>query len=519
MYPQDPHSLQQLGETAARLLSSGPHWIRRRKEKLTLLDETTVRRQMSVDFALPGADGPMQHWGGTPVFYAPLFFLQKGSDKPFDPDARLEDPEPHFANFDLRDGTGKAQSLPPRTWNGMVSAEMLWAVARDAADYQRIRIAGQHYPGARGLLADICSTDQLRAVGLVDQLRDSDAPTPEERLLRELDRRDATLRRLLDACAIASVVIVPLFGSDARRGIVKLSYDEQVADLRPRRGRRLLAGLGLFGYELWVDTPYIGAGNYHFEIQAPEGLEIYDAGLVRVGLRRLYAAAPPNYRAELARSSGFGTRLHLYVPSAARAAKAFAWIRFHVRRQEFIGGALGASVAVMLVLWGAWFVREDAREAPVSVPTLLLLFPSAVAAYAARPNPHRLTARMLRGARWLLEISAALPFVAATAFALARRRNGQVVDDTFADWWLAAAIVATVIAAVLLLGREFPQPRIRLQRLADRLGMDLDRPHRPPHPEPLLPRLKRHPAYRRLRRRAEAIRGKLRRPHMPRWRR
>src|SRR3954451_12852644 len=117
MYPTDPNIIATLGANAARLLSDVGGWMVRRKESVDVLDETLVRRHMSVDFDLPDWVWPTHNnSAGLPVAYAPLFFLQKGSDDLPDPSAVMLDPPPHFANFDLRDAASRSMSLPPRTW-------------------------------------------------------------------------------------------------------------------------------------------------------------------------------------------------------------------------------------------------------------------------------------------------------------------------------------------------------------------------------------------------------------------
>src|SRR6185436_9229776 len=98
LYPNRERELTRLGREAAHLLGNAD-WVLRRKEKVTLLDEITVRRQMSVDFQLPSDRKPFGHLDGDPVSYAPLFFLQKGLDEPFDEALPLKEPHKLFANF------------------------------------------------------------------------------------------------------------------------------------------------------------------------------------------------------------------------------------------------------------------------------------------------------------------------------------------------------------------------------------------------------------------------------------
>jgi hypothetical protein len=123
-------------------------------------------------------------------------------------------------------------------------------------------------------------------------------------------------------------------------------------------------------------------------------------------------------------------------------------------------------------MWLAYLVAGDAAESPAAVPTLLLLVPSVIAAYAARPGPHRLTAKMLTVARVALALSAAIPFVAAALLALAERdpNTGTVTDRSFESWWLAGAILATLLAAVLVAARLFPLPETTRKLWTERLA-------------------------------------------------
>jgi hypothetical protein len=260
MYPYSTHAIDAIGASAARLLSSGPAWITRRKERVTLLDETAVRRQMSVDFELPHDVAPVGLWLNERVWYAPLFFLQKGSDEPFDPDGDLRKPEPHFANFDLRDERGRALSLPPRTWNAAVTAAMLATLIRDGLHAHGRVITPSVDFAIAAIAAEICRAARMKAEQLVAKLRDpkdlSGAPLAAyEAELFLLDARDPFIRRMLDACAVASVVMVPRIGASARRGILKLAYDHEIVPLDGAgRLRPTLASTGLLGYDLWIDT-------------------------------------------------------------------------------------------------------------------------------------------------------------------------------------------------------------------------------------------------------------------------
>jgi hypothetical protein len=494
LYPDSQPVLEALGRSAAQLLclgEGGPGWVIRRKERVTLIDDSVVRRQMSVDFALPLDTKPLGEISGTPIYYAPLFFLPKGLDQPVDLSRGPQAPEPLFANFDLRDQREGALSLPPRLWNGLLTGEMLRTMIEDT-------LVGSGVPreeisdGIDGITNEICTSDRRLAELWLERLRDPDGlatATPEQRLVHEADAADPALARMLEVCASSSVAMTPLIGEEARQGIVKLSFDEQVADIAPpTRLQAPLPAFGWAGYGLWVVTPYIGGASYHFEFQAPDGLEIYDAGLVRIDGPEEPQRGGEDTGIVLDRCSGFVSRLHLYERSASDSLKTFAWMRLRVRRQEFIGGAVIAGLFVAAAMWGAYLAAPEASRSPNSVPTLLLLVPSLIAAYAVRPTAHRLTAKMLRNARFALGASAALPFIAAAFLALTRRHQGHLEGHTFEWCWLACACVATVLAFVLICARIFPQPDRHRRRAKEWLqrhlalefeGMPLP-PARPP---------------------------------------
>jgi hypothetical protein len=476
LYPRDPAALTQLGRSAADLLAPGPEWILRRKEKVTLLDDTAVRRQMSVDYLLPEALESLGTAGGEPVYYAPLFFLPKGMDRRYDPKQAPQAPEPLFANFDLRDETGRALSLPPRHWNGLLTTTFLIALIESTLADLGLAVTSAQQLGIAEIARLICLSEGRLADVRLDELRSSSGTSDETRALQlvaEADRESPYLARMLEICAGASVAMTPLIGERARQGIVKLSYDEEVEEVQTRkRLRPPFAALSWAGYELWVETPYIGAASYHFEFEAPAGLEIYDAGLLRIDGPEP-KRPEPNDDAILDACSGTMSRLHLYERTATGALKTLAWTRLRVDRGEFVAGATVAGIFVAVAMWAAFILSHAAKGSPNSVPTILLLVPSVIAAYAVRPSAHRLTGRLLRGARAVVVMSAALPFIGAAALALTKHAAGQLVSDTFRWVWLGCAVAATFLALVLLGSRVFPVPDRAQQTIKKRLQRHL----------------------------------------------
>lgn len=470
MYPEDPEQIAALGEDAERLLRGVTSWVTRRKETITVADDRIVRRMMSVDFQLPDWVKVRERPGCNDderdrqvISYAPLFFLQKGSDDLPRPAAALEVPQPHFAGFDLRDEQGRAMSLPPRTWNAKVSIQAMRVALRRAAHAHDISLSESAESFAAEALEIIATAERNDAVRLLQDLRSpKTADKPELASLHAALLASDELAWLVAACAVASIVMVPLVGHDARWGIVKLAYNQEVEFARLRL---LPAAAGLSGYHFWFDAPFIGAGTYHVEIPAPAGMEIYDAGLIQVDE---YGTNPDplDHEVTLQRASGFAQQVHLYVDDASNAHGAMAWIRIRSRRREFVVGAAFLASLISAVLWIGFGLTDDVREASPGTTALLLLFPGAAATYAARAGRHAIDRMALFVARGLLVFSAAAAFLAAGVIALSHRESGVIAGSAFETWLLGLALASSAATVLLWIAVLLPQPQIRWQLLA-----------------------------------------------------
>lgn len=477
MYPDDPATIDKLGETGVRLLRDVGEWVTRRKERISILDDRLARRYMSVDFELPDWVKPVSGSGATAVCYAPLFMLQKGSDDLPQPSKILIEPPPYFAAFDLRGPSGEALSLPPRTWNAKVSIRALHFATQEAMTKVGATGSPKLWDWLEEFYSHICTSERNEAVGLVDELRSTGLSglAPEAQILRLLLAKSETVDWLLEACAKSSIAMVPLVGQAARRGIVKLSYNEQIARfLLPPRGRKRIATyarlggarLGWTGTLVWIDTPFIGAGNYHVEITAPPGLDIYDAGLLQVP-EQAEPVRHSDHQITLSRVPAISSEVHLYAPDAERLHGALSWVRLRVSRQELLTTSVVVGCVITAVLWINLTLAGEIKRSPMGIPELLLLFPGAVAAYVTRPGPHRLTTRMLAFARFTLLLVALTPYAAALSLALATHgKHGHIASDAFKPWLLGLAVVASVGTLALILARLLPVPEIRRQHFA-----------------------------------------------------
>lgn len=414
----------ELDETAricTELLCHGADWIDRRKEAVTVLTERRLRRRMSVDLSLSSR---LPKHGGD--YLAPLFFLEKGRAQ--------------STNFDFLDEKGTRLTLPTRYDNALVSMAVLHAAAEAVLGDEALSpglwndlglVAQRDPPEAEQILTDM---------GLVDGTKARD---DEVAKLYE----NADFRWLAEALASSSVLLVPLSGNDGDRKIIKLAFDQEIDDLS-RGSRRGVIRAGWSGYAFVVDTPYVGARTYHFEIHVPPGVELTRA--------RLFVAS----RDRVGRATVHGPRrdMHLYVPEGEDQRTGAVALDFRLGRAGFMTGAVVASgvVLVALVLF-LLFAENIAQGGSSSAPSLLLALPGAIATYVLRVEEQSITSRLLVWARAFLLISGLSAFAAALRIGVAQPTPENPVSASALQWtWGGLAVVALIAFIGLLITRLAP---------------------------------------------------------------
>jgi hypothetical protein len=415
--PGEP-DLHLLARQTYELICEDLSWVYRRKEAVTLLDQLMTRRQVSVDFALPADVAPLTHTRqGEPVRYAPLFMLRKAPSR--------------FTRFDLRNETGAAIALPTRSENGRLAGGVLLHAARK-------QLRAEPTPAVVAELSKIAAEYPPRSRGLAARF-ETDRSTGERRALLA----DASFVALMWSLADSSVLSIPIVSDSGMRRVLKLSFDAPIADLDydPTAYR-----YGFRGYTAVFDLPFIGARNYHFELQCPAGLEIMEAGFVD---------AADAKRLRIARS--FSPQLHFYSDDALTSRKALVHVQLRVSGDGFLGAAALASVLVAASVTACWAFAGELREATTAAPSLLMLFPGLVANYLARPA-HRLTEVLLANARRVVLLSGAIAFITAARLAVIAK-NQPAAECTLKWEFGALAVIAWLLALVLLVARDRRIPR------------------------------------------------------------
>lgn len=432
--------IEQVADRIAPLLRRDLSWVERRKERVTILDEAALHRQISVDFSLrreteplPDVPGPEN---GERLYCAPLFVLQKAPA--------------NLLGFDLCDEAGRSLRLTSRHDNARISAATMrvWATLV-------LGEANMPMPPALG--------DEIERIACSDAMAGSHLAT---RLLARPGDFEAEVAVLqndhrftwwLSTIGHSSLVVV-LFRSPApQRKLVKLSIEQPIAKEARRPPR-----LGWNPYRVVVELPLIEARTYHLEAQAPPGLSIVDAVL------------RDDEHADSVKGAGDLHRNHLYQPGAQRSGAGTATLRLQVAA-GFRGGAVIAAGLATAAMAACWWRAGTIAGSPTSAPALLLVIPGLIATYVARPDAHPLTSRLLNLARRLVMVVGGLAYLAAAVVALSGAGHPEHSADRAESlrWWLApitafSALLFVLLTVTYLRGRIQPRERWKSRGFSDR---------------------------------------------------
>jgi hypothetical protein len=432
----EPPDTEKLGRFCAALLGEERPWVFRRKESVTVIDEATIRRQMSVDFSLDVIEELSDFKEvcgrvfGEDLCVVPLFILDK------DPASAL--------SFDLEDETGRTLSLMTTQENAEISAVTLKVLAAQKLE----RHLGRPLPeGLAGKLQQLATSNTTDGEEWLRRLEDpflEDADLEEIGCLLDRDNDEGEMRWWMETLAVASIVMVTFDSIPSHRRIIKIAY-EQPLDRKPK----ILAQLAIRSFKVWVFSPMIRSGRYHLDVTAPP-----DFRLTQVKLFDSKADKP-------VASSGFRRRAQLYLDNVHDPRGAISMLALRVSGRGVLGGALVAAILAFAAIVVCMVLSDDIVEGSGSNVALLLVLPGIIATYVARSDQHGLTTRLLAVPRWILLLgSGVATYYAAGAIALvgpvredlSTKAYEQAVDHNslLIKWLLLPAAVAA-LASVLVL--------------------------------------------------------------------
>lgn len=425
----DAIALRRMAQVTLALFIQPERWIHRRVERIYFKDHQQAHHQVSVDFTLPAGIRPVGTFEDKAVYIAPLFLLAKDSTKPlrqgkrrrrfivFRDEAfdltRAAIPTPACSNLDFTDQNGQNQPLVTHEQSGVLGTTMLLEIAE--------QVLGKPPTGRlKDHIEAIPQRSVLDLTGILQWLFGEELTPGDPRIGL---RKNKTFSELAYTLANHSIVACLFMDGPPRRSIYKLSYDQPTS-------KRISSGSGAFwrGFNSlrrslgWKSEQYfvplseIGASaSYHVAIEIPNELLINAVSLIGKRYRWFTQLHDKEHRDYAIRQVGSASQGEIYIPEPISGRRVgLIWVKLRARRAGFLTGALVASIitTVMLTLaaLGASEVLRDGKSEAGAAA--LLLLPTLLAAYIARPGEHAITSKMLRWARFALVADGILPALA-----------------------------------------------------------------------------------------------------------
>jgi len=428
---------KECGRRLLLLLLQSSSWVSHRTEHVSFRDDRSVVRRVTVELYVPEQAPVFRGDDGETYRLVPLSVMRRKT----------------LVNFELRDDGGKSVVMPTLRQNQAITESMLLACA-DAA-------LGRAHPPGTGAVADfvhqVISGDQDALTAAYKSLERGDAAPAVLGLAHQ-----RIFRAVLDRMADNFVLWVMIPADAPRRRKLTFSCDEPL-DLHYRKpgyekdegryklGDRLRAwrprvwcsALGLTTTRVRFPVPAAeNAASFHFEIDAPKGVQIVEASLL--------AGRPKEANPSFDHVQGGFPTVGLHVIEVPNGSLSRAQVGLQVLTRGWLMTSMLACWAVFgFVLAFAMHpgaVQGRTQDFPILI---LVAVAGVVAGVIAQSDAKGLAAYLLRWTRALATVAAILPLVATTFIALGTVRRSHVAPAL----WTAAAIggvIAVLLSAVCL---------------------------------------------------------------------
>ena len=445
-----PSNLAQARTVGAYFCSliDNPDWIRRRVETVHFVDLTRVERRVTLDIDMSKV---VQHAVDANLDLAavehlpvPLAMLQKTLLLDID----VKDSSGtslSIATSDEDSGAAHAVMLHRIDQQGMtltpLLSDKLYQIAKDMpsqSDY--LALAGMLPPRKR-----------QRMIGIDAWALGNAKPRPtqaERRIWDDLFKTDTIKKTIADFTRLFMPTVY-LRKNSTGLSLLKFRYVESETTLR--RGN-LLNRLGLTPSTVLIDAPAVGrAEREHLRLLAPQGLSITQMLLARVN-EGLDTAPTQHHESREALERGA-----LYSSGLERGSYV-AFAELLPNSSEFaLPAFVATAVSALLLLGGALYQGhygplEDAQ----STIALLLLAPSAVAAFLTRSGEHQLLGRLLQLPKLLVGLTALVSLLSAASIVILQQEVADgvrpLVDATTVVWiWQISGYYCLGVSVVLAL--------------------------------------------------------------------
>jgi hypothetical protein len=432
---------RECGRRLLLLLLRSSIWVSHRTEHVSFRDDRSVVETVTVEFYVPEQAPVFRGDDGQPYSLVPLSVMRRKT----------------LVNFQLRDHGGRSVVMPSLRQNQAITESMLLACAD--ATLSRGSGKARASVASRREIADfvhqVVSGDQQELAAAYQSIACGDAAPAVVSLVKQ-----RVFKAILDRLADNFVLWVMIPASAPRRRVLTFSCDERLyphyrqpgfrdnkyglgKTLSPWRPIVWCSALGLTTTRIRFPVPAAeNAASFHFEIDAPPGIQIVSASLLA---GRPKQTDPPFDHVQ----GGFPT-VGLHVIEVPNGSLSRAQIDLQVVTRGWITTSMLSSWAVfglMLALATHHAALKRAGDLPVLI---LLALAGGVAGLIAQSDARGLAAHLLRWTRSLATIAAALPLVATTYIAFESVHPAHVAPAL----WTAAGVggvIGTLLSATYFL--------------------------------------------------------------------
>jgi hypothetical protein len=435
---------RECGRRLLLLLLKSHTWVSRRVEHVSFRDDRSVVRSVTAEFYVPDEAPIFRGDDGQYYSFVPLSVMRRKT----------------LVNFEVRDQEGRPVAMPTLRQNQAITESLLLACADAVAGGN-----SDHSVARRREIEDfvhrVISGDQQELVDTYDSLESSREPAA---VLELYDNK--AFRAILDRMADNFVLWAMIPANGPRRRVLTFSCDEPLYLHYQSSGHKkgnngtaedvdtygMVKKLGVWRFTVWaaalglrptvIQFPVPAAENaasFHFEIDAPKGLQIVEASLL--------AGRPGREKPSFDHMKGNLPTVGLHVIEVPNGSRSRAQVGLQVANRGWLVTSL-ASCAAVFGLLIAFAVHSNVLERAGELPVLILIALAAAAAgFVAQSDVHPLAAYLLQWTRSLAFIAAILPLVAIIFIVFGGTAPTQVAPAL----WSAAAVsgAITLLLAVV----------------------------------------------------------------------
>jgi hypothetical protein len=447
---------RECGRKLLLIFMESSSWVSRRTEHVCFRDDRAVIRHVIAEFYVPDEAPVFRGDDGNAYRLVPLSVMRRKT----------------LVNFELRDEEGRPAALLPLRQNQAITESLLLACADVTFEHRRQTGAAAGNEIAC-FINKVVSGKQDELACAYKSLDDGSAGSA----VRELVE-DQTFRAILDRLADNFLLWVMIPAGAPRRRVLTFSFDEPLSlhyrkpgltgdeyepskkkyelgkKLNPLTPTVLLSALGLTTTRIRFPVPAAeNTASFHFEIDAPPGVEIAEASLL--------AGRPDDENKEPSFDhvqGGFPT-VGLHVIEVPNGSLSRVQVGLQVVTRGWLMSSMLSCWAVFGLLLAFALHQPNVmfQKGTVSAPILIALA-GGIAALIAQSDTHPLAAHLLRSARSLATIAVILPLVAVTYITLVptTRVSGAL-------WGAAAAsgVIAALLSTVCYLSWKRQRKSVR----------------------------------------------------------